>query len=409
MIGEILAIGTELLMGQIVNSDAQYLSRRFNELGIDVYHHCVVGDNPKRLQEALALALSRSDLVVTTGGLGPTMDDLTKQTIAQMLDLPMVNDPASEQWLRDKFAAMGREITPNNLRQAEFPQGSQILKNRKGTAPGCIVSCGQGHIVVLPGPPYEMQDMFECEVVPWLQSRTGVTIHSQLLRIFGIGESMVEHQLRDLILAQSNPTIAPYAGTGEVALRITAKAETVQQAQALIAPVEQAIRQRLGDAVYATGDEAMEKCVAHKLLQNSKTLALAESCTGGTLAGMLTAIPGISAAFLEGAVTYSNAAKVRALGVDEALLNQHGAVSHQVAAAMAEGIRSRSGADYALSVTGIAGPDGGTQDKPVGLVYIGLADAQGTQVKELRLTGDRERIRRHSCLHALDLLRRRMG
>lgn len=409
MIGEILAIGTELLMGQIVNSDAQYLSRRFNELGIDVYHHCVVGDNPKRLQEALALALSRSDLVVTTGGLGPTMDDLTKQTIAQMLDLSMVNDPASEQWLRDKFASMGREITPNNLRQAEFPQGSQILKNRKGTAPGCIVSYGQGHIVVLPGPPYEMQDMFECEVVPWLQSRTGVTIHSQLLRIFGIGESMVEHQLKDLILAQSNPTIAPYAGTGEVALRITAKAETVQQAQALIAPVEQAIRQRLGDTVYATGDKTMEKCVAHKLLQNGKTLALAESCTGGTLAGMLTAIPGISAAFLEGAVTYSNAAKVRALGVDEALLNQHGAVSHQVAAAMAEGIRSRSGADYALSVTGIAGPDGGTLDKPVGLVYIGLADAQGTQVKELRLAGDRERIRRQSCLHALDLLRRRLG
>lgn len=409
MIGEILAIGTELLMGQIVNSDAQYLSRRLNELGIDIYHHMVVGDNPSRLKDALRLALSRSDLVITTGGLGPTMDDLTKDTIADLLGLSMLRDEQSVQWLTQRFAAMGREVTPNNLRQADFPQGSVILKNRKGTAPGCIVSAGAKHIVVLPGPPYEMQDMFEREVAPWLHSRTGVTIHSRLLRVFGIGESMVEHQLKDIIATQSNPTIAPYAGTGEVALRISAKADSIQKAQALIQPVEQAIRDRLGDAVYATGDETMERCVAHRLMQDGKTLAVAESCTGGMLSGMLTSVSGISAVFLEGAVTYSNAAKMRALDVDEQLLSQYGAVSHAVAQAMAKGMRSRSGADFALSITGIAGPDGGTAEKPVGLVYIGLADADGTQVKELRLTGDRERIRRQSCLQALDLLRRRMG
>lgn len=407
MKAELISVGTELLLGQILNTNAQFLSRRLSLIGVDVYHQITVGDNPQRLEDALAEAFARSELVILTGGLGPTADDLTKETVAAYFGLEMREDPQSRADLEAWFSKSGREMTPNNLKQAAFPVGSHILPNARGTAPGCIVEKDGKIAAVLPGPPYEMSQMYEKYVEPFLKQRCLAGIHSRVLRLFGIGESSCEYQLRDL-MQSANPTVAPYAGFGEVTLRLTVKCENDEDPGSWLDPLEQEIRSRVGQYVYAVGEEKLQAVVARLLCEKEKTLAVAESLTGGMICAQLVECPGVSAALLEGCVAYSNEAKMRTLGVREETLRAHGAVSQQTALEMAEGIRRHAGADFGLATTGIAGPGGATAEKPVGLVYIACAWQGGQTAMELRLRGDRERIRTLAALNALHLLRRQL-
>lgn len=406
MNAEILAVGTELLMGQIANTNAQYLSARFADLGINVYYHSVVGDNPGRLKEVLIRALDRSDIVITTGGLGPTKDDLTKETIAETMGLPLVVHQESLDYIKDFFARLNRPMCDNNVKQAYLPAGCKVIPNRNGTAPGCIIEQGEKVVIMLPGPPKEMIPMFEETVFPYFEGKTGYIIGSRMVKVFGMGESEVETRLMDLIEHQSNPTIAPYVGYGEICLRVTARCHTKSEAEMLIVPVIEKIRERLGTYVYSDSGEAMEEVVLNLLAEKGWTLSTAESCTGGMLASRLINIPGASRVFDRGFVTYSNAAKVQELGVRQETLDAFGAVSRETAEEMATRLVERTKTNAGLAVTGIAGPDGGTPEKPVGLVYVAACLNGETRSLKLNLRGDRERIRTVSCLHALDLLRR---
>lgn len=406
MIAEIVSVGTELLMGQIVNTDAQFIASHLAPLGYRALYQVTVGDNPARLAGVVQSALARADVLLFTGGLGPTDDDLTKETVAQALGLEMAVVPEEEARLRAYFASRGKEMTPNNLKQARFPTGSIILPNPNGTAPGCIMEADGKAAILMPGPPRELYPMFRDHVLPYLEKRSGVRLHSRELRIFGMGESEVTYRLRDLIAAQTNPTIAPYVKTSEVTLRVTAQCQDDAEGERLVAPVIDAILARLGSIVYSTNGESLPALCVRLLLTQGATLAVAESCTGGMLASSIVDIPGCSACFLEGAVTYANGAKVRRLGVSEGTLATDGAVSLACAQQMAEGLRAAAGTTYALATTGIAGPDGGTPEKPVGLVYVALAGPGRTEVRKLLLSGDRARIRTAATLHALDLLRR---
>lgn len=407
MIAEIVCVGTELLMGQVLNTDAKFMASRLADLGVNLYYQVTVGDNPKRLRDTLKTALDRSDVVITSGGLGPTGDDLTKETAAELLGLTLEYDPASLKMLEDRFRAFGKEMTPNNLKQAMFPKESIILPNPNGTAPGCIMEKNGKAIILLPGPPRELFPMFTDSVMPYLEERSNTKLYSRVLRIFGMGESTLEYTLKDLIEAQTNPTIAPYALLSEVTLRITARCKDAEEGERLIAPVIDEIKRRIGDVIYSFDDEPLEKVCADLLTEHHKTLAVAESCTGGMIASTLVGIPGSSKWFMEGAVTYSNEAKMRRLGVSEATLAQYGAVSRETAKEMAEGMRRTGCSDYAIATTGIAGPDGGTKEKPVGLVYIALAAPDGTEVREFHFTGDRSKVRHSTMLNALDFLRRK--
>ena len=408
MIAEILSVGTELLMGQIANTDAQFISRQLSHLGINIYHQTTVGDNPARVKEALALALSRADIVITTGGLGPTEDDLTKEMVAEYFGLKMVRDPKSYDHLVEMLTAHGRKMAENNLKQADFPEGAIIMENLRGTAPGCIVEQGGKAVAVLPGPPFELTDMFERQLKPYLAKKSGVHLTSRFLRIFGVGESNVETILKDLFHG-TNPTLALYCGAGEVQARLTAMTEDGNDAHLLLDPLEAEIRRRLGDSVYAEGlHTSMAETVYRLLKQRGARVSFAESCTGGMLTAKIVDLPGASDVLDESHVTYANAAKQRILGVQPATLERFGAVSPECAREMAEGARRISGADYGVSVTGIAGPDGGTAEKPVGLVYIGVSDENGTIAREFRFRGNREWVRTLACGNALNLLRLRM-
>jgi nicotinamide-nucleotide amidase len=408
MRAEILAVGTELLMGQIVNTNAQYISSRLPDVGIGVYYHDVVGDNSERLKQSLELALSRSDIVILTGGLGPTQDDLTKETVSAAVGRKLVLDQESLDSMTSFFKKLGREMTPNNIKQAYLPEGCIAVRNCNGTAPGCIIEEKGKIIVMLPGPPSEMKPMFDETVMPYFAARSEYRLESRFLRIFGIGESTVEDMLMDIIDKQSNPTIAPYAKDGEVTLRITAKYAKGVPEEDIIAPVENEIKRRLGDAVYSTDNSSLEIVAARMLLDSKKTISLAESCTGGMLASRLTDMPGISEVFDRAVVTYSNRSKTEELGVRKETLEMYGAVSEQTASEMASGIRRVSGTDIGLSITGIAGPGGGSDEKPVGLVYIALAHENGVIVKKLNLWGSRSRIRHVTCLNAFDMIRRHL-
>ena len=409
MIAEIVSIGTELLMGQIVNTDAQYLSRRLQTLGISVYYHTTVGDNPGRMRQTLETALSRSDLVITTGGLGPTQDDLSKEIAARLLGLPMRFDEASWREIQAYFVKIGRPCPESNRKQAMFCEGAIILPNACGTAPGCMIEHGGKTVVQLPGPPHELQDMFERQVYERLAARTGGCIASRYLRIYGMGESQVAQRCDRWIDRGGAVTVAPYCSLGECQLRVTARGESEEDALSRVMPVVSQLRGELGDVVYAvtdTADGSMEEAAGRALVTRGLTVATAESCTGGLVAAKLVNFPGISAALAEAHVTYANEAKVKYCGVREETLAACGAVSEQTAREMAEGLRARSGADIAVSTTGIAGPDGGTQEKPVGLVYIACAGSRGTQVVRLQLSGNRGRIRELASLRALDMVRR---
>ena len=406
MKAEIIGVGTELLMGQIANTDAQFLSQQLSELGIDVFYHHVVGDNMARLVELIRKVIGRSDILITTGGLGPTQDDLTKDGVAEAFGLKMTKDEASANKLNTFFRSIHRDITINNFRQAYFPEGAKILKNEKGTAPGCILERGNKTVIVLPGPPRELNHMFLKEVKPYLLEKSGYVIKSNLIKVFGIGESDLEDRLMEFIKKQNNPTLATYASAGEVSLRVTAKAKSEIEARALLKPVVENIKEHIGDSIYSTGGETMPEVVFKLLKERGKKIAFAESCTGGMLSSMIVDIPGSSEVLDMSVVSYSNESKAETLGVNEKTLTAHGAVSEQTVMEMARGLLNISRADIAVSVSGLAGPDGGTEDKPVGLVYICLHDGQRHYIRKLNFARDRNYNRQYSCLHALDMIRR---
>lgn len=404
MIAEIVAVGTELLMGQVLNTDAQYIARRLSELGVTLHRQVVVGDNPARIREAIHTAIGRADVVITTGGLGPTADDITKETCAEALGLPMERSPEAEKQVRGWFARNNYPMTENNLRQADFAKGAIILENHNGTAPACIVEKDGKAVINLPGPPRELMPLFAQSVAPYLARRSGAVIVSRYMRVFGMGESAVESRLHDMMENSLNPTVAPYCSTGEVQLRLTVRVAHESEAAALLDPAEREIRARLGNVVYAVTDDpeyTMEQALVKALCAAKKTMVTAESCTGGMIASKIVNVSGASDVFLEGCVTYSNAAKMRTLGVKAETLEKFDAVSRETALEMAEGARRRADADYAVSVTGLAGPGGGTPEKPVGTVWLGLATREGVQARLLQLHGNRERIRTLAALNAM--------
>jgi nicotinamide-nucleotide amidase len=406
MRAELLSVGTELLLGQITDTNAAYLARLLAGYGVDVLFKQTVGDNLERVQDAVRLALSRADLVITTGGLGPTEDDLTVEAVAAVVGAPLVFDQAVADRIAGFFSRRQRQAPQSIFRQARIPQGAQVLPNRRGTAPGLIVPAGGRTIFMFPGVPHEMEGLVADGLVPWLAARAGgEVIRSRVLRITGMGESMVEEQVRDLIHG-TNPTVAPLAKLGEVHLRITAKARPDRVAP-MIDEVEAGLRARLGDAVFGIDDEQLHEVTARLLIDRRRTLAVAESCTGGMISARLTEVPGASAFMRAGFVVYSNDAKIRDLGVPAHLVAAHGAVSAEVAAAMAEGARRQTGADLGLAVTGIAGPSGGTPEKPVGLVYLALSQNGTTRALEQRFGGEPGRaiIRHLAAQAAINLVR----
>ncbi|WP_313529591.1 competence/damage-inducible protein A [Anaerotignum sp.] len=409
MRAEIIAVGTELLLGDILNTNAQFLAQELATLGIEVYYQSVVGDNPKRLEDTIFHAFSRADLVITTGGLGPTEDDLTKETAAKYFGEKLVLDEKALSQIQVFFDRIGREMTANNKKQAFVPENNGVvLYNANGTAPGIIIEKNEKIIVMLPGPPKEVVPMFQNQVKPYLAKKQEYTFISRILRVASVGESAMEMLVKDLIDAQTNPTIAPYAKDGEAILRITAKARDEAEAKSLIDPVAEALKERLGKSVYAEGETNMETEVAKLLVAEKKTIAVAESCTGGEISSQLIRYPGVSQVFLEGCVTYSNEAKMKRLGVLEETLKKFGAVSRETAMEMAEGIAKTSGADIGIATTGVAGPDGGTEDKPVGLVYVGIYYNGKVEAREYRFAGSRNKIRERATFQALDWLRRKL-
>ena len=405
---ELIAVGTELLLGNIANTDAQMLSKGLSALGINVYYHIVVGDNPQRLKAAVEVAKGRADIIITTGGLGPTCDDLTKNVLAECFGRKLVYDEASAQRIRDYFQQLhpGRPMTENNLQQAYLPEGCTIFSNDWGTAPGCAFEADGVRVIMLPGPPNECTPMFEHRAVPYLRALADGVIASRTLKLFGMGESAVEAKLRDRMNALTNPTLAPYAKTGEVELRITAKAATVEEARALIVPVEEEVRDMFGPLVYGADVASMEAVVLGLLKEKGLTLGTAESCTGGLVAKRMTDLPGSSAVFKGGVVSYTNEVKAGVLGVPQAMLDEFGAVSAQVARAMAQGARRVLGCDLAVSLTGVAGPDPDDRNNPVGLIYAALDTPEGTRVRELHLINGRARIRTVAATNAFDMVRR---
>ncbi|MDO4389705.1 MAG: competence/damage-inducible protein A [Eubacteriales bacterium] len=405
MIAEILSVGTELLMGQIANTDAQFISRRLGELGVTIYRHSTVGDNPARVREALQEALSRSDMVITTGGLGPTEDDLTKEMVAEYFGLEMELHQPSLDALKAFMERFGKKMTPNNLKQAYFPRGCTVMPNACGTAPGCIVEQGGKTVAVLPGPPMELMDMFDRQLAPYLQARSGQVIRSRFLKIFGLGESNVETLLSDLFHS-GNPTLALYCGPGEVTARITARAAAPEKAEAMMQPVYEEILRRVGEAYYGEGVNRTPADAVLELLKNrGETVTFAESCTGGLLCGAFVDCAGASDCLKESFVTYANEAKENLLGVKSETLARCGAVSGECAREMALGAARAAGADWAVSVTGIAGPGGGTAEKPVGTVWIGVAHRGAAQAREYHFRGQRQWIRKLSVVNALNQLR----
>ncbi|NLI60610.1 MAG: competence/damage-inducible protein A [Clostridiales bacterium] len=409
MDAEIIGVGSELLLGQISNTDAQYISQKLSQLGINVFYHTVVGDNKNRLKEALEIASRRADLIFTTGGLGPTMDDLTKETIADFLGLNMFLHEESIEAIKGYFAKRGRTMSQNNNKQACFPEGAKIMPNNHGTAPGAIVENKGKVFIILPGPPGELQPMFEDYVIPYLERKSKEQITSRVLKVYGMGESVMEEKIKDLIINQSNPTIAPLAGSSELTIRITAKTARGEDPYKLIQPLEEKVRQRLGDLVYGVDDDTLESVVLRLLVESKKTIATAESCTGGLIAKRITSIPGASQAFIEGVVSYSNQSKIERLGVSEATLAKYGAVSPETAEEMVRGILETTGADLGAAVTGIAGPGGGTANKPVGLVYIGIGDKEGHfTVNSYNFLGGRKKVQEMAASMALDSIRRRL-
>lgn len=405
MRAEIITVGTEILLGDILNTNTHYLSNELANMGIDIYYQTTVGDNEERLLNQLNDSLKRSDLIILTGGLGPTQDDITKEVCAKYLNLQMELHKESWDKIVEIYDKMKRIPTENNRKQAYFPVDSIILPNKYGTAPGCIMQKGNKTIIVMPGPPKEMQPMFDNYVKPFLLKDNSYVLKSKVLRIIGVGESKIENDLLDLIDKQTNPTIATYAKDGECTVRITAKGKNIEEVEDLILPVYKEIKNRFKEKVYGEDETTIEDEVAKLLVNNNLKIAVAESCTGGMVSSALINYPGISLVFMEGCVTYSNEAKMMSLGVKEETLNTFGAVSEECAKEMAEGVSKRHNTNIGLSTTGIAGPEGGSDDKPVGLVYMGITINNKTIVKKYVFNGDRQQIRNRACKTLLNDLR----
>lgn len=404
MQAEILTVGTELLLGQIVNTNAVYLSRRLSEIGIDLFRQTSVGDNVERVRIAVGEALERADLVIVTGGLGPTADDVTTEAVALALGRELVTDEASATHLRAFLTQRGVPVLESHFKQARVPAGARVMPNPVGTAPGFIADAGGKAVATLPGVPAEMEAMFTSALLPELRRRaSGAVIHSRVLRFVGIGESSLEDLVADLMAAQSNPTLAPLAHTGEVHLRLTAKAPSVAAAEVLLDELEARVRERAGAFLYGRDDETLEAALGARLRAAGWTLAAAESCTGGLIGHRITQVAGSSDYFRGSLVTYANQAKMDLLDVPEAVIGGHGAVSEETARAMAAGARRRLKADVAIAVTGIAGPDGGTADKPVGLVYMCFAGPDGDKCERHQLGGTRDMIKWRAATAALAL------
>ena len=406
-VAEILCVGTELLLGDIVNTNAAFLSEQLAALGFSVYYHSVVGDNPDRLRSALELSLSRSDLVVMSGGLGPTKDDLTKESVAEYFGLPLELHESSLREIRSYFEHTGRVMSANNEKQAMMPRGATVFQNRYGTAPALAISEKGKTVIMLPGPPIELEPIFLEEVVPFLKAASSSVILSKNVNIFGMGESAVAQKLDALLCGSVNPTVAPYCKAGEVRLRVTAKSQSEEEAARMCDEViAQIMESEIGPLVYAIDAETMERVMVDNLRERNKTIAVAESCTGGLIAKRITDVSGCSDVFVGGCITYSNELKQKLLGVRAETLEKFGAVSAQTAVEMAKGVRERTGSDIGISATGIAGPGGGSEEKPVGTVYIGISTEKGEEWRKLSLSPrrNREYIRTVSATNAYDMV-----
>lgn len=408
MNAEILCIGTELLLGNIVNTNAAWLSQQLARLGINVYHHTVVGDNAQRLEEALHIALGRADLVITTGGLGPTYDDLSKETISKYFNRQLVLHQPSLEKIHEFFAKRPHKMSPNNEKQAYQPEGAVIFTNHSGTAPGAAIEQDDKVAIMLPGPPREMKLMFEQEVLPYLQKFSDRVIVSRDLQLFGIGESQTETLLKDLMTSSINPTLAPYAKEGEVNLRITASAATEAEGYTMMEPLLEKINKLVGPYIYGIDVPDLQTALVTYLLEHHITVSAAESCTGGLVSKSITDIPGCSEIYPGGVCSYSNEMKMKWLGVKVETLQAHGAVSEETALEMAQGIRLATGADFGVSTTGVAGPGGGTPEKPVGLVYVAVVGETYQHVEKLNIAyGEittRAMIQQRAAKHALHML-----
>lgn len=405
MKAEIITVGTEILLGDIVNTNSQFLAKELASIGVEVYYQETVGDNETRLLNLLEEAFKRSDIVITTGGLGPTNDDITKEIAAKYFNQELVFYSDIWENIKSYFEKLGLKPTENNKKQAYFQKDCIILDNPNGTAPGVILKKENKMIILLPGPPKEMIPMFNNSVKSYLQSLTDYKLVSKTLRFIGIGESELEEKLIDIINSQSNPTIAPYAKENEVTLRITAKSKDDEKANDLIKSIEDKIKDRVGKYIYGYDDTTLEETVAKLLVKNNMTIAVSESCTGGMVSSKLIDYPGISQSFIEGCVTYSNEAKMNRLGVKKETLDKYGAVSSETAIEMAVGIAKNLNTNIGLSTTGVAGPGGGTDEKPVGLVYIGIYINGDVKVKKCNFSGSRDKIRSRATNEALNLLR----
>ena len=406
MNAEIISVGTELLLGETINTDAADVARLLSEFGINVFWQTVVGDNPGRLEQIVRRAKERSDMIITTGGLGPTCDDLTKETVAAAFGKKLVLNKEEEARLRGLYKERNTYMTENHLQQVMLPEGCTVLVNDWGTAPGCAFEADGCLVVMLPGPPLECGPMLEHRVRPLLEARSDSLILSHNVRIFGIGEGTMEYQLRDLMNEMTNPTLAPYAKEGECLVRITAKARTKAEAEEMIAPWIQRVRDELGVFAYGVDSDNIQSYAMNRLIESGKTISVAESCTGGLVGDLMTNTPGASGVFLGGVIVYTDEMKMQLLGVDAECLQQFGAVSHETAVQMAEKCRARLGTDLALSVTGLAGPgDDGVHT--VGTVFVALAAPEGTYVRRLyKDKWGRERIKHAAANHAFDMIRR---
>ena len=406
MKAEIIAIGTEILLGHIVNTNCAYISRHLAASGIDLFYHTTVGDNPQRLESAIRTALSRSDIVITTGGLGPTLDDITLAGIADSTGLPLVFRPEIARRIKAHFKSRKIRMPQDNLRQAYIPKGATWFRNNIGTAPGFSVKTGDRYLIALPGPPYELQPIFDRYVISLIKKispKRGV-IFTRTLKITGLAESQVHHKVKDMLRLSGDTTVGIYAYPSQTELKMTSKARDIQKAKKNIAPVEKAIRRRLKEFIFGADDETLEAKVAAMLRKRS--IAIAESCTGGLLSSRLTDVPGISKNLIMSIVCYSNRAKMQLLNVRPGLISKYGAVSAPVAKSLAENIRNISDADIGIGISGIAGPGGATKTKPVGLVYIAMSTATKAICKEYRFIGDRRSIKFRASQAALDMLRR---
>lgn len=406
MVVEIISVGTEILLGNIVNTNAAYLAEKCAGLGLSCYYQDVVGDNEERLASVINTALSRADILLLSGGLGPTQDDLTKETAAKALGKNLYLHEPSKEAITAFFRSRGLEITENNWKQAMVPEDSIVVDNPNGTAPGIIMKENGKHVILMPGPPNEMIPMFDNSIMPYLSELEPGIIYSQTVKICGVGESKAESMVEDLINEQSNPTIATYAKTGEVHLRVTARSENEKEAKKMVKPIVKELKGRFGNHIYTTQEDVtLEKAVVDLLVANHLTITTVESCTGGMLAARLINVPGVSEIFKTGYITYSNKSKRRVLGIKKPLLEKHGAVSSEVAKDMAKRSAVFAKADVSVGITGIAGPDGGSEEKPVGLVYIACNVCGRIDVKEYHFVGNRMKIRESSVSAALSMLR----